>query len=160
MSEARHPPAHARQLLIAVLDAAAPTMIRFNEDDGLHDLSINVASAADAHALVNALHMRDARESGQPHPIATTPTCWSGYYNGKLLGWDVLIHFDAPFAGEYITSGTPRAALTASPSDPASRTRAGGPCVSFSACSPSSASASAPWASSPWLDTLLKRRNR
>jgi hypothetical protein len=88
-----------RQLLVAVLDAPAPTEIRLN--DKTLQLSIESASAADAAELVAALHLRNRGEFGQPHPL-NKPVEWAGYYSGDLLGWEVCVSFEAPFEGEYV----------------------------------------------------------
>lgn len=88
-----------RQVLVAVLDAPAPRKISF--DDERSQLNFDCDSAAAGRALAKALHLRDADESGQPHPL-DIPDCWSGWINGWLLGWHVQISFNAAFTGEFV----------------------------------------------------------
>ncbi|MER7002249.1 hypothetical protein ABT297_04260 [Dactylosporangium sp. NPDC000555] len=104
-----------RQILVAVLDAPAPKAIRIDDERGSLDVRFDCDSAADAHALAKALRLRDQREHGQPHPLNTTPECWSGYLRGTLLGWHVQIGFDAPFTGEYIDRWRAKSGFTTWP---------------------------------------------
>lgn len=89
-----------RQLLVAVLDAPAPSQISF--DDDRPRVTFECDSADDARALAKALRLRDRSEDGQPYPHTGVAEHWTGWITGSLLGWNVHVYFKAPFAGEFV----------------------------------------------------------
>lgn len=92
-----------RQLLVALLDTPAPTIINFDErPDRTPYLTLHALSAQDAERIATALRLRNRGERGQPYPLAGLTEFWTGTLYGDLMGWRVNVEFHVPFAGEYV----------------------------------------------------------